>query len=923
MSDELEHYGILRKSGRYPWGSGGDEYSRSMTFNSMVNELKKKGMPEKEIVKALGIDPEIDYPVSALRDTKSIAKETIVQHQTDRARKLKAKGWSVEAIAENLNTTVSTVRNRLKESLESTKETLRNIANTIRGEVDEHDIVDIGKGTEHQLGISPERMRAAVGILKDEGYNVWNIPVKNVGTRNATTTRVLVKPGVTKGDAMRMKDRIHTMGKWTEDEGKTFYGIHDPLSVSSKRVEVRFKEDGGAKEDGFIYIRPGVSDLSMGKNTYAQVRIMVDGTHYIKGVAVLKHDMPPGGPDIIFNTNKSRSVGKMGALKEKEKDPNNPFGSMVKKQIVSTDPKTGEEKVTSALNILREEGDWEDWRNSLPSQMLSKQPHSLIRSQLAVTRDEVRNRVAEIDRINNPVVKKKKLEEFAEQIDADAVDLRAASMPRQKTQVIVPMPKMNKNEIYAPQFETGDKVVLIRYPHGGPFEIPEVTVNNNNRTAKKLLGNAPDAIGIHPDVAERLSGADFDGDTVTVISNPQGKIKGVTSLGRNANVYDEGLKNFEPKTQYGGFVKSGVDKNGKDVGNFPLMKNTGLEMGLITNLITDMQVQGAQPEHIVRAVKHSMVVIDAEKHQLNYKKSEEDNNIAQLRKLYQPGKVRGGATTLLSKATASERVPEMKARTWKEGGPPIDPDTGARVLVPTGKMRNVYDPKTQTYTTEKVPKLEERKRLSLTPNAYDLVSDPDNPIESMYASHANEMKALANSTRLKASRIPNPLQNKQAKEVYKDEVAKLLADLKAAESQKPLERRANVYAGMVVKAARQDDPLLRTDRDRLAKVERQAKTAAMQRLGLKKPVIDISDRQWDAIQSGAVSASRLRAILDYADPDRVTDLSMPRTNTVMTSAISARAKAMLAAGATTADIAATLGVSASTLRAAIARGDFR
>ena len=104
-------------------------------------------------------------------------------------------------------------------------------------------------------------------------------------------------------------------------------------------------------------------------------------------------------------------------------------------------------------------------------------------------------------------------------------------------------------------------------------------------------------------------------------------------------------------------------------------------------------------------------------------------------------------------------------------------------------------------------------------------------------------------------------------------------------------------------------------------MERQAKAAARARLNLKKPEIQISDRQWDAIQSGAISSSRLREILGYADEKRVLELAMPRKNTVMTSAVTARAKAMLAAGATNADVARALGISVSTLRAAGARGD--
>lgn len=910
--DKLD-YGILRKSGRYPWGSGKDEYVRSLDFYKLVDGLKEKGLPDKEIAQAIGMS------VADLRSTRTIAKEQIVLEQTNRAVTLRDKGTSIDAISKELGIPQPTVRLRLKNSENMKESSLRKTAEVLRKNVDDHEIVDIGKGVNLHMGISPERLKAATAVLRDEGYEVYNLQVKNVGTNNNTNQLVIVPPGTGFGGAKKMTDRIHTMGEWSEDGGLTFFGIHPPKSVSSKRMEVVYESD----EDGTVYIRRGVPDLDMGKNNYAQVRIAVDGTHFIKGMAVLRDDLPPG-VDIQFHSSKKADVGKIGALKPLKDDKDNPFGSVIKRQIVERD-KDGIERVKSALNIVNEEGDWDTWGNSMPSQMLAKQPHSLIKSQLGETRDVARQRLADIEKITNPIVKRKALEDFADQVDADAVDLRAAQMPRQRTQVILPAP-VKKGEIYAPNFETGERVVLIRYPHGGRFEIPEVTVNNNARKAKQLLGNATDAIGIHPSVAARLSGADFDGDTVVVIPNRQGKIKGAESLGSAKAYYDKELGSFDAKRKYGGFVQRKnpdgspmVDKKGDPVGNFPLMKNTGLEMGMITNLVTDMSIQGAKPEHVVRAVRHSMVVIDAEKHKLNYKQSAIDNGITQLKTLYQGGP-KSGSTTLLSQATAKDRVNERKLRPAKDGSA-IDPKTGARVYVDTGKQTNKYDPKTQTYLDEKVNKTQNVKRLELTDDAYTLVRDKADPVEKLYADHANEMKALANTTRLKAARVPSPPTNKLAKLQYKDEVDTLVRDLNTALKQKPLDRRADVIAGSVVKAKRQEDPTLRLDRDRLKKVERQAKKAARARLGLERPVIPISDRQWDAIQSGAVSPSRLRAILEYADPKRVAELSMPRTNTVMTSAVAARAKAMLATGATTADVAAALGVSASTLRGAALRGE--
>lgn len=916
-------YGILRKSGRYPWGSGKDEYARSQMFYQVTEGMMNQGLSETEVAQGVGLT------VADLRSARTIAKETIVLRQTQEAVKLRDKGVSVDEIAKRLDMAAPTVRLRLKNSENQKKSSLRETADIIKKNVDEHDIVDIGKGTEYQLGIKSTRMKAALSVLRDEGYEVHTLQTKNVGTNNFTNQLVMVKPGVSWGEANKMKDRIHTMGEWSEDDGLTYFGIHPPISVGSKRLKVVYDEEGGGLRDGVIFVRPDAPDLGMGGNRFVQARIAVDGTHYLKGMAVLKDDLP-SGVDLEFHTNKKNTGNKLDALKPMKDDPDNPFGSAIKRQIVDIDPKTGKERVTSAINIVTETGDWDDWRKSVPSQMLAKQPHSLIKSQLQITRDEMRRRLDEIDTITNPVVKRKKLEDLADQIDADAVDLRAAAMPRQRTQVIIPMPHLNKNEIYAPRFETGEPVALIRYPHGGRFEIPEVIVNNNGRKSKALLGNALDAIGIHPAVAEKLSGADFDGDTVVVIPNRQGKIKGSKSLGSAAKIYEDALKNFDPKRQYGGYEVIGhrINKKGEEeeIGNFKLMKNTGLEMGKITNLITDMSIQGAKPEHVIRAVKHSMVVIDAEKHKLDYKKSAEQNGIQQLVNLYQSrtlpdGRVHtGGASTLLSRATATDRVVKLEPRKARDGGS-VDPVTGERILVPTTKKKSVYDPKTQTYKEEKVLVQEERKRLDLAKNAFDLTRDPNDPVESLYAEHANSMKALANETRLRALRTPNPKSNKKAREVYKDEHDDLIRQLHEALKQSPLNRRADVIAGAIVKAKRQEDPTLRTDRDKLRKVERQAKAAARLRLGLKQPKITISDRQWDAIQAGAVSATRLREILRFADPKRIEELSMPKPNAVMSPAITSRARAMLSAGATSADVARALGIHASTLAAAQKRGD--
>lgn len=928
---DLLHYGIKQRSGRYPWGSGDTPYMRAQLFYEITAALKAQGIEEKEYFKALGLEKE-ELTTSHIRSTRTIAKEEKVKYETEKIENLARKGVSIEEISKQMGMPPPTVRLRLKNANNRQESALTGTANVIKKAVKEHEIVDIGKGTElnidaaGRMGISPEKLKAAVALLRDEGYETYNLQIRNPGTTHSTNQKVIVPPGTTFTQANKLADKIHTMGEWTENSGVSYSRIHPPMSFSSKRLLVKFDEDGGTKQDGMIYVRPGVKDLDMSKNNYAQVRILVDGTHFIKGVALKSNDIPDG-VDMIFHTSKPRSVGKTGALKPIKDDPENPFGTSIKKQVFDVDPKTGEQRLKSALNLVYEEGDWDTWRTSLPSQFLAKQPHSLIKSQLDITRAQTRDRLNEINQITNAVIRKKALADYADQIDSDAVDLRAASMPRQRTQVLLPVPKMPEDQIYAPRFETGDRVIIIRYPHGGRFEIPEVTVNNNVPAAKKLLGNATDAIGVHPKVAARLSGADFDGDTVTVIPNGSGKVKGFNSMtASQKRVYEQGLNGFDPKIQYGGFVQTGVDKKGRPVGNFPLMRNTGMEMGMITNLITDMQIQAAQPDHVVRAVRHSMVVIDAEKHSLDYTRSTRENNIGQLKELYQ-GKADSGAKTLLSRATAKERIPEQKLRPMKLGGP-VDPDTGAAIYVPTGKTRNKYDSKTKTYLDGKdgrplvvEPKTQKEKRLALTDDAYTLVRDKADPIERLYADHANEMKTIANEARLAAYNTKPPLRSPKAAAEFKPEVDDLVAQLKAATRQKPLDRKATNMARIWVKAKRDEDQTLRDDPDRLRKVERQAKEAARARLGLQKPVITISDKQWDAIQSGAVSSKRLTDILEYADKKRVAELSMPRTNTVLTTAVSSRAAAMLRAGATTGEVAAALGVSANTLSSAIQRGD--
>lgn len=871
----LAHYGILRKSGRYPWGSGGTQSTRNKTFLETVDNLRRQGMSEVEIARGFGIT------TTALRAAKSIAKAEQKQGDIAQAQRLKNKGYSNIAIGERMGINESSVRALLAPGQKDKADILETTSNMLKDQVAEKKFIDIGTGVENHLGISQTKLSTAVAVLQEQGYKVHYLKVEQLGTGLNTTVKVLSAPDVSYSEVARNKDQIRQITEFSNDGGRSFLGLLPPLSVNAKRVGIAYKEDGGAEADGVIYVRPGVKDLSIGSAKYAQVRIAVGGTHYLKGMAMYKDDLP-AGTDLLFNTNKSNTGNKLDALKELKDDPDNPFGAVVRQAIaVGSD---GKKRVTSAMNIVNEEGDWEGWSRSLSSQVLSKQSPILAKNQLAMTFERKQREFDEIMALTNPSVKKKLLESFADDADSSAVHLKAAALPRQASHVILPMNSLKETEIYAPNYRNGEQVALIRYPHGGIFEIPELRVNNNHPQAKKLLGNARDAVGINSKVAERLSGADFDGDTVLVIPNGSGKLKTAPALA--------GLKNFDPQRDYPSYD------------GMPVMsaRTKGIQMGLVSNLITDMTIQGAPASELAAAVRHSMVVIDAEKHKLNYKQSAIDNGIPSLMKKYQ-GRSAGGAATLVSRATARKDVAQRKQ------GYRVDPQTGKKIYSETG----------ETFVNRQgklITKTQRSTKLAETDDARTLSSGT--PIEKVYADHSNKLKSLGDAARKAAVNARPTPYSPSAKAAYANEVASLQSKLNIALRNRPLERQAQLLANSVVESKRRASPDM--EPAQIKKLKAQALDEARIRTGAKKQQVQLTDKEWAAIQAGAISNNKLSQILNNADLDQVKALATPRSSLVMTSAKQRRAEAMIAAGYTQAEVADALGVAVSTLKSSINPG---
>lgn len=883
----LVHYGTPRKSGRYPYGSGGNIVAvptRNRDFLGMVKELRAQGMTDTQIAQGMGMS------TTDFRAKNSIAKNQHRQEQISEAWRLKEKGMGNVAAAAQMGIPESTFRSLLTQGNADKEDVLTSTANMLRRQVDEKKYVDIGVGVENQLGISNERLKTAVAILKQEGYVVESIPVPQLGTSNETRVKVLAPPGETWGSIKKNQDNIRQIQEWSDDGGRNFIKAQPPLAINPSRIKVNYAEDGGDKADGMIYVRPNVKDTSLGLSPYGQVRIQVGKNHYMKGMAIYKDDLPDG-VDLVFNTNKSDTGNKLDALKPLKADKEGkisedlPFGSVVR-QITND-----KGKVTSVMNLMGSketsgiEGGWEDWSNTLSSQMLSKQSPAFAKKQLDIAYNRQKTEFDEIMKLTNPVVKERMLQDFADGADAAAVHLKAAAMPRQATKVIIPINSLKDNEIYAPSFRDGEPVSLVRYPHGGTFEIPELVVNSKNREGRKLLGDAIDAVGINANVAQRLSGADFDGDTVIVIPNSTRKVKSTKPL--------EALKGFDPRTAYP--AAEGAPKMSA--------KTKGVEMGKVSNLITDMTIRQAPHSEIVRAVRHSMAVIDAEKHPIDWNESKRQNGIKELTDKYQKpyrDTERAGASTLISRAGSEKHLPNRKPRPMSEGGP-IDLATGERVYVPTNKLK--LTPRGEELATEK------HKLLAVTKDARDLSSGT--PIEAVYAGHSNRLKDLANQARLESLKTPPVKVNPTAKRTYATQVASLDAKLDIAKRNAPRERQAQIVGNAVYRQKVQANPELESSTKK--KLKFQSLETARIRTGAKKTQIVIEPDEWDAIQNGAISTNKLKEILSNADPDKVKALATPRTERLMSSAKTTKARQLLAQDYTRQEVADRLGVSLSTL----------
>lgn len=965
----LMHYGMPRRSGRYPWGSGKNPYQHGIDFMGRVEKLKKEGWTETPE----NIKREFGMSTTRFRAEYSIAKDDVRMYNVARAKSMKKHGKGDTEIGRALGVRESTVRSWLNSESEARMKKARNAADFIEEQIHKRGMIDISAGTELELNISRENLNKAIAILESRGYPVYSGRMEQVNNKgNWTTTKVACPPG-TKHKEIYDLENVHSLKEYiTRDDGETFEKkFHYPEALDFNRLQIVYKEDGGERKDGIIELRRNVPDLSLGESRYSQVRIMVnhpDGKkYYLKGMAVYADDLPDG-VDVRFNSNKTKDKPMDVVLKKIKDDPDNPFGSAIKDveqggQYWYDDPKSGKRKL-GLINKRADEGDWSDWKDALPSQFLSKQSLSLAKQQLKLALADKKDEYEDIMAINNPTIRKYYLSKFADECDAASVNLQAAALPGQKYHTIIPINSLKTSEVYAPQYENGTKLALIRYPHGGTFEIPILTVNNKNKDAIKLLGaDVPDAVGINHKVASILSGADFDGDTVMCIPTHDegGKVK-ITNRPPL-----KGLENFDSKNyQYDKVVEDahGEKHYYRDGREFKVMTKhlTQIQMGIASNLICDMTLKGANDEELAAAVRHSMVVIDAEKHKLDYKQSEVDNNIAALKQKYQDG---GGASTLISRSKGDFRVDKRQGsphintpgKPWYDSSRP----EGALIYTTSTDLYhpdNKYDKKTGTMTIRtadgkrityntkdwetaakyypvkqtspdgsvkftngdgtieyaKVKRQDVSTRMAETDDATTLISSFDTKMERAYASYANSLKAMANESRKEFMATPGLKYDSNAAKVYSEEVQSLKEKLRIAQLNAPREREAERRANADIASAEKNNPNI--SKEDLKKLGQRSLKKYRQEVGSvarRDRSIKISDREWEAIQAGAISDNQLTKILNNSDADSLRDRATPRTQRTLSDAKKNRIKAMRASNYTLEQIAKQLGIPPSTV----------
>ena len=134
----LAHYGVLRKSGRYPWGSSSNQSTRNKSFLEYVEDLRNRlGYNEVEIAKTIGIS------TTQLRAAKTIAKAEQKQSSISMAQRLRDKGMGNVEIGRRMGINESSVRALLKPGEQDKADVLMTVSGMLKDQVADKKYLDV------------------------------------------------------------------------------------------------------------------------------------------------------------------------------------------------------------------------------------------------------------------------------------------------------------------------------------------------------------------------------------------------------------------------------------------------------------------------------------------------------------------------------------------------------------------------------------------------------------------------------------------------------------------------------------------------------------------------------------------------------------------------------------------------------------
>lgn len=240
----------------------------------------------------------------------------------------------------------------------------------------------------------------------------------------------------------------------------------------------------------------------------------------------------------------------------------------------------------------------------------------------------------------------------------------------------------------------------------------------------------------------------------------------------------------------------------------------------------------------------------------------------------------------------------------------------------TGEV--TYTNKSGTIAYRANKRQQESTNMAETDDARTLVSTYNHKMEHLYADFANDMKALGNKARLEMTESGKVAYDPAAKKKYEQEVNDLMDKLTTARLNTTRERAAQRSANAEIAAKKKEyesthngESMKGADAKKLAQQTLTKYRNEYGSIARRDRNIEITDREWEAIQAGAISETKLKQILNNTDIDKLRERATPRATNTISEAKTARIQAMAASNYTLSEIAQKLGVSTSAVSAVL------